>query len=800
MVVVAIFSMKPVNISTALRPFFLLCVFALVSSCTYAQVSLRLQVRNASGQPVTAGIEIAGQMVNGNTSGEATITLNPGVHQLIISAAAYDTLRRTLEINGDTTFSFTLQPRLKVQEAVTVIASQLLTANQMSRQSLNIGQLRKLPVLLGEIDPLKSITLLPGIKSGGEASAGIYVRGGGPDQNLVLLDGVPVYNPNHLLGFFSIFNGEAVKNTEVIKGGMPAEYGGRLSSVIAIDTREGNRQETHVSGGIGLISSRLSVETPIKKNKSSLIVSGRRTYIDQVAKPFARERIGGNGYFFYDLNARADYELNDRNKLDLVFYTGRDNFTFSNDNNGRNRVFNTNWGNTLAGLNWRQKINSRLQQTTSAVYNRFTLDSRFGFSTLSFLFSSGLKDYQLKTDWQWNVQPKIKLKWGAQYIWHRFRPGAGSVTAGVQEFKNLIQDQYAREAAAYFSVDYDVTEKLNIVAGMRYSYFNQVGPTEKKQFGPDGALIDTPQIFGKGESVARYHYPEPRLNVLYQINNQSSLKLSYTQTVQYLHLATTSGATFPSDLWVPSSQLIKPGKAQQVAAGYFRSFKKGQYEMSAEAYYKTLDRQLEFRPGAQLLLNQNLEGEMIFGTGIAYGLELFMQKKTGRLTGWVGYTISRSERTFPELNGGKPFTYRYDRTHDMSVVANYALSKKWEFSGVFVYGTGNALTLPGARFTYNLGVNTATGEPRFSIINQYDQINGYRMPAYHRLDVAFIYTRKPDSKKRFKSSWNFGVYNVYNRKNPFFIYLDADQDTQTVKGKMVYLFPIVPSVTWNFKW
>jgi hypothetical protein len=763
-------------------------------------LTLRLLINNKNEQPVAgARITVGNNRLNTNAGGEAVVLLDTGTYTLTVAAPAYDTLRLPFRFTGDTLLRLTLLPRLTTLEQATVIASQLVSANQMSRQSLSIGQLRKLPVLLGEIDPLKSITLLPGIKSGGEASAGIYVRGGGPDQNLVLLDGVPVYNPNHLLGFFSIFNGEAVKNTEVIKGGMPAEYGGRLSSVIAIDTRDGNKETTRVSGGIGLISSRLSVETPLRKNKSSLIVSARRTYIDQVAKPVARERIGGNGYFFYDLNAKADYVFNNRHSIDLVFYTGKDNFTFSNQNNGRNRVFNTDWGNTLAGLNWRHKPTERLQHTTSLVYNRFSLSSSFGFSTLSFLFSSGLRDYQAKSDWQYTASSKLKLKWGAQYIWHRFNPGAGGITAGVQAFKTQIKDLFAQEAAGYLSADIQATEKLNVVAGLRYSYFNQTGPTEKTNFDAEGVPTGAPVVFKRGESIARYHYPEPRLNVLYRLNNKSSIKMAYTQTVQYLHLATTSGATFPSDLWVPSGDVIKPGLANQLAAGYFRNIKNGRYELSAEVYYKTMANQVEFKPGAQLILNQNLEGEMTFGSGVAYGLELFFQKKTGRLTGWLGYTLSRTERTFDGLNNGKPFTYRYDRTHDLSLVANYSLSKKWEFSGVFVYGTGNALTLPNGRLTYNLGVNTADGNPLFTVINQYGKVNDYRMPAYHRLDIAFTYTRRPDSKRRYKSSWNFGIYNVYNRANPFFIYLDADTDTQRVQGKMVYLFPIIPSVTWNFK-
>jgi TonB dependent receptor/TonB-dependent Receptor Plug Domain len=772
----------------------------LAGGSSMAQMRVQVVVKDAGQQPLRQAQVVLGQLgMAADSTGTARYILAPGQYALQVTAFGYDTLRMQILLTSDTTLYCTLQPDAKQLNEVVLRSSRNVTDNQLGRQTISASQLRRMPVLLGEIDPLKTITLLPGIKSGGEAGAGIYVRGGGPDQNLVLMDGVPVYNPNHLLGFFSIFNGEAIKDVEVFKGGMPAEYGGRLSSVIAINTREGDKQATKVSGGVGLISSRLSVETPIVKNKSSFIISARRTYIDQVARLVASDRVGGNGYFFYDVNAKADYILNANNKLNLVFYAGRDNFTFSNNTNGRNRTFNTNWGNTLGGLNWQQQLGSRLQHTTGLVYNNFGLDSRFGFSTLSFLFASGLRDYQLKTDWQYRHSEKLQLRWGAQYTWHRFRPGAGGVTAGVQEFKSQIKDQYAHEAAAYASADWKPTEKLGITAGLRYSYFNQVGPTEKILYGADGVPTGERIIFGKGQSIAQYHYPEPRLNLLYRLSEQASIKMAYTQTIQYLQLATTSSATFPSDLWLPASELIKPGKARQISLGYFKNFRNNMYELSVETYYKTLTNQLEFRPGAQLLLNQNLEGEMIFGSGVAYGVELFVQKKTGRLTGWLGYTLSRTERTFAELNQGKAFPYRYDRTHDLSLVANYTLSKKWEFSGVFVYGTGNALTLPTGRFGYSIGYNPATQQPLFTNVNQYTAINDYRMPAYHRLDVSFTYTKRPDSKKKYKSSWNFSIYNLYNRYNPFFIYLDADTDTQTVKGKQVFLFPIIPGVTWNFK-
>lgn len=768
----------------------------------FAQHTLTLYVSDSLQAPVgNATIRINKKESILDSTGKLSIILPSGHFDLSVSSIGFYPFKTNLKLFSDTSLYVMLHARESLLGNVFVTASRNVYRNQMSIQTLGIAELRKLPVILGEVDPLKTITLLPGIKNGGEASAGIYVRGGGPDQNLVLLDGIPVYNPNHLLGFFSVFNGEAVKDIEVIKGGIPAEYGGRLSSVISVNTREGNKDSIKGSGGVGIISSRVSLEGPVIKGRSSFIVSARRTYIDQVAKLLAKKEVGNNGYYFGDINLKADFIIDNKNKLDFTFYTGKDDFSFvdNDDNDGRDRTFNAIWGNTIAGLTWKQSLGSRLKQELSVVYNNFDLDSKISFGTSGFQFSSGLTDYQAKNDWTFSANSWLKWKWGLLYTWHTFRPGAGGSNSGVQEFKNEIGDQHAHEAAAYISTDINLLPKLNMIAGLRYSYFAQVGPTEYREYNEEGVPTGLVSTYSAGEQIAQYYYPEPRVSFLYELRNDASIKLSYTRTAQYLHLATTSAATFPGDLWVPSSQLIKPGIADQVAAGYFRNFANGMYEVSVEAYYKTLSNQLEFKPGARLILNNNLEGEMIFGTGKAYGVELFAQKKLGRITGWVGYTLSRTERTFPEMNEGRPFPFRYDRTHDLSLVANYSLNSKWQASAVFVYGTGNALTMPTGRFVYRVGFDGTEEEPVFTNINLYDKINDYRMPAYHRLDIALTYTPKPQSTKRFRSSWNFSIYNVYSRYNPYFIYIKVEEDERIIQGKKVFLFPITPAVTWNFK-
>ena len=782
------------------RNVFIIFFFLLLSMVSSAQTyTIRFSVSDVEGRRLpNTSIAINRSMLKTDSLGEAIRALPGGKYYIQVSAVNHNPTAFSVQIERDTAFNVMLNLRQSLLSQVVVYGSRQLTRNQMGVLTLSSNQLKKLPVILGELDPLKTLSLLPGIKNGGEASAGIYVRGGGPDQNLVLLDGIPVYNPNHLLGFFSIFNGEAIKQVDVIKGNMPAEYGGRLSSVITIDTRDGNTDSLCGSGGIGLISSRIRLEGPIQKKKSSFMVSARRTYIDQLAGLLAPKQIGGNRYFFYDVNAGASFTLGDKNKLRLTFYNGLDDFNFVNNNDGRTSSFNTVWGNTLAGLSWMQQINSRLKQQTTLAYNRFELDSRFGFGTIQFLFTSGLRDGQLKTDWQFEYNRWLNFKWGAQVIAHRFTPGAGGVTAGVQEFKSKLEDRYAREAAGYLSADIHVTRSLNLIAGIRYSYFNQTGPTQFIEYGSDGVPTGNTLSYRKGERIASYHYPEPRLNLLYRLSDKASLKAAYTRSVQYIHLATTSSATFPSDLWIPSSRDVKPAIARQLALGYYHVFGNSGYELSVETYHKTMSNQIEFKPGARLLLNQNLEGEMIFGSGRAYGVELLLQKRRGKFTGWVGYTLSRTERQFDELNGGKPFTYRYDRTHDISVVGNYTINRKWEASAVFVYGTGNALTLPSGRHTYNLGFDGEERRLIFTNINQYADINSYRMPANHRLDIAFTYTPKPESTKKFKSKWQFSIYNLYNRYNPFFIYLDVNETDQTVQGKKVFLFPLVPGITWNF--
>ncbi len=775
----------------------LLCLLQGTHAASAQTIELIISVSNSIQTPLSnASIDINSLRSLADSNGKFSRVVAPGNHIVTVSAVGYyDTLLH-IALRSDTIIHIILKQKEKQLSNVVITAEKNNHKTEMSSFVLDVTQLKKLPVILGEIDPLKTITLLPGVK-GGEGGGAIYVRGGGPDQNLILLDDIPIYNPNHLLGFFSVFNGEAIKNVTVKKGDISAAYGGRLSSVISVDTREGNKDSMIYSGGIGLISSTLSVEGPLVKQKSSIMLSARRTYVDQVAKFVARKAMGGNAYYFYDINAKADYEINNSNKLQFTFYTGKDRFSYVND---KNSLFEANWGNTIAGLTWKQQLlQGKLKHSLSLIYSAFGLDSYYSYDISDYIFTSSVNDYQVKTNWTYSPSGSININWGIQYIWHRFKPGAGDITEGIQEFKTRVNNQFAREAALFISTNFKINSRLNATTGLRYSYFNQVGPTQRMIYNDNGSFTGETEFFNKGERIAHYAYPEPRLNIAYALSGVSTVQFSYNRIIQYLHLATTSGATFPSDIWIPSGQTVRPGIAQQASIGYYRNTTHNKYLFSVETYYKHLSNQVEFKQGAQLLLNQNIEGEMMFGKGKAYGIELLTEKKKGRLTGWIGYTLSKTERTFEQMNGGKPFPYRYDRTHDLSVVANFTLNARWSFSSVFVYGTGNALTMPTGSVNYNVGFNASQRSLSFTSLNEYKDINNYRLPAYCRLDISATYTPKPRRNKKFKSSWNFSIYNVCNRQNPYFIYMDINQKEKSLQGKMVYLFPVTPAVSWHFK-
>jgi len=734
-----------------------------------------------------------------NSYGYYSLSLPQGKYTLVFSYLGFKTINVPIVLDKNTIINQKLDIQITESKEVVITGEREdknVRSTEMSRLEITGQQVKSLPVIFGEPDVLKTITLLPGIKSGGEGSTGFYVRGGGPDQNLILMDEAVVYNPSHLFGFLSVFNTDAVKNIDVIKGGIPANYGGRLSSILNVNLREGNNQKYVVNGGVGLIASRLSVEGPIQKGRSSFLVAVRRTYVDVLARPFLADDLKGNSYYFYDVNLKMNFNLGQKDKLFFSGYFGRDILNYTSPTN-RAINFNLGWGNSTATLRWNHVFNPRLYCNTSAIYNRYDLFNDFNFGATGFNVRSGIQDWNFKNDYTWFINDKHQAKFGLNYTFHTFTPGILTGQAGSIILDQEISKQYAHELAVYAMDEWRINQRFTLNAGLRAVFYNMVGPYTKKQYNDDNLPTGVEASWKTNESIAFYPRLEPRAALTYLVDEQSSVKASFTQTYQFIHLATTSGASFPVDLWVPSSLRVKPQLAYQYALGYFRNFDNNKWETSAEVYYKPMYNQIEFKPFSRLFLNQNLEEEMVFGQGLSYGLELFIKKKVGKTTGWIGYTLSKTTRQFDELNGGQAYLFRYDRTHDISVVISHTFNKKWSMNFVFVYGTGNAVTLPVARYAYRVGYNLEQNKPELTFIDVYDKINEYRLPAYHRADISFTYLAKKTDK--WESNWNFSVYNIYNRANPYFIYFLPDLDKLEVKAYMVYLFPILPSVAWNFK-
>lgn len=747
---------------------------------------------------VSISLKGSNRQVQSNTYGYYSIGVNKGRNTLIFSMSGYESYEWSFESEKSIQRNIKLKPipselgqvKIKGQKS----GDRNIRSTDMGRVEIPADKIRQLPALFGEPDVLRILTLLPGIKSGGEGSTGFYVRGGGPDQNLVMIDEGVVYNASHLLGFFSVFNADAVKNVEVIKGGMPAQYGGRLSSIVNVSMKDGNNQKTQVKTGVGLISSRLSVEGPIVKGKSSYIFSARRTYIDRLVQPFLPADRKGSGYYFYDLNGKINWRLSKSDIVYLSIYHGKDIFSYKSPRNSSFKV-GVDWGNTVGSLRWSHAFKKNGFVNTSLVYNTYGFNTTASFGRNEFRLYSGLKDWTLKTDFQQSLGSRQKLHFGGQYIFHTFTPGIASVTGGTQPLSAEIQPQLAREGALYASDEVQWNSRISTQTGLRYSFFRQVGPYEQVLYFPDGTRSDSSVKYGKNETMAFYQGLEPRASFRWIIGETGSIKGSISRTLQYLHLATSAGATLPTDLWIPSSRNVMPQISWQYALGYFKNFSQNSWETSVEIYYKPMLRQIEFKPGAQLFFNQNLENEIVTGNGLSYGAEFFIKKNRGDFTGWLGYTWSKTIRTFEALNNGEPYYYRYDRRHDLSLVLMWNFKPRWTANVVWVFGSGNWLTLPVGGVLYNVGINSNNFTPGFLVLNQYARLSNYQLPAYHRADISVTW-KKPFLKK-YEQSWNFSLYNIYNRQNPYFIYNEPDATTQTIAWYMVYLFPILPSVNWN---
>lgn len=760
-----------------------------------------------------------------NTYGFYSITVEKGEYTLVISYVGYQDHTRKINLTKDLRINYSMSETVITGETVDIIGEKSdknVKGGEMGTITLTMEQIKNLPAFMGEVDILKTIQLLPGVQSAGEGNAGFYVRGGGPDQNLVLLDEATVYNASHLFGFFSVFNGDAVKDITLIKGGMPANYGGRLSSVLDISMKEGNMKKYHAEGGIGVIASRFTIQGPIKVDTSSFIISGRRTYIDILSKPFIKDDspFKGSGYYFYDLNTKLNYIISDKDRLFLSGYFGRDVFSINDAESG----FKTEipWGNATASLRWNHLFSDKLFMNTSAIFSHYEFELGAEQSSFEFRLFSGIQDWNGKVDFSYFPNPKHKVKFGLNYVYHTFTPTNVSAKSGdvVFDLGDVIK-LHSHDGALYINDDWDITDLFKLNVGLRYSMFEQVGPFTRLEKDDYGKVTDT-IYYRRGEKIAFYQGLEPRISIRYTIDEHSSVKAGYTQNYQYIHLASLSSVSLPTDVWMPSTSIIKPQFGVQYAAGYFRNFAKDMFETSVEIYYKEMKNQIEYKEGAspENDVKDNPDNSFTFGKGWSYGAEFFIKKRYGKINGWIGYTLAWTNRQFEFINLGKEFPAKYDRRHDISVVGTYDLSKKWSFSAIFIYATGNAATLPVAYYVIE-----------GNVVNEYGERNSYRMVPYHRLDINVTYTPDPAKKlakkkervkKRYakkgkefteedwvrkrwimETSWNFSVFNVYNRKNPYFIYFQNTGDvyagTLEIKAKQVSLFPVLPSVTWNFK-
>jgi hypothetical protein len=773
--------------SMRFKQFIFLCIMLIMYSATsFAQSKYTISgyVRDATnGEELIGATVYISELQDGTISNEYgfySITLPKGNYQVEFHYMGYVSVKQRVTLNQNQSIIKELSPNALDLEEIIISGERddkNVKSTEMGTMKLDPAEVRMIPVLFGEQDILKTIQLMPGIKSAGEGSSGFHVRGGGADQNLILLDEAPVYNASHLLGFFSVFNSDALKDVKIIKGGMPAEYGGRLSSVLDIKMKDGNSKGYDFSGGIGLISSRLTVEGPIVKDKSSFIVSGRRTYADVFLKLSSREELKNTQLYFYDLNVKANYKISDKDRIFVSGYLGRDKFGF-------NDVMGVDWGNITGTLRWNHIFSDKLFSNTSLIYSdyNYEINASFGDDKISIL--SGIQDFNFKEDLQYYLNSKNTIKFGLNAIYHTFIPGKVEVSSLDTLFK--IEDDFALETAAYVSWESEITSRLKINAGIRFSDFAALGPGDVFTYNEESIVTDTTN-FRKNEIIENYWGFEPRFSASFLLNEKSSIKASYNRNRQYLQLVSNATSGTPMDAWIPSSNIVKPGISNQVALGYFRNFNDNSFETSVEIYYKELQNQVDYKNGADLMFNPLIESQLVFGDGRAYGLELYIKKRSGKLTGWISYTLARTENQFDEISNGSWYPVKHDRTHDIAIVGMYQFNEKWNVSATWVYNTGDAVTFPSGKYMID-----------GRLVSYYTERNGYRMPDYHRLDIGVTYYRKKTATC--ESSWNASLYNAYGRENAYTInFRQSEDDPNVTEAVQMSLFRFIPSISYNFK-
>jgi CarboxypepD_reg-like domain/TonB-dependent Receptor Plug Domain len=793
------------------RVVFLFVAFLTVLHLTYGQPSgtdgkqtLNGYIKDASNGEALIGATIFLKEVNAgaatNVYGFYSITLPAGVYSVEFSYVGYTTLRESIDLNQNVRHDIELMPSAKELQEVVVTAEDdhKGTNNEMSTNKLDIGTIKKIPSFLGEVDVIRSLLMLPGVSTVGEGASGFNVRGGSVGQNLVLLDEAPVYNSSHMLGFFSVFNPDAVKDVKLYKGAIPVKYGGRISSILDVRMKEGNNKKLEVSGGIGTIFSRVAIEGPLLKKKASFIIAARRSYIDVLARPFVKALQNGASLNFYDLTAKVNYNINPRNRVYVSSFFGRDNFLFDS-----NQGFS--WGNATGTLRWNHIFNQRLFSNLTALYSNYDYHLQFGKNdTDKFTWNSSISNYIFKPEFTYYINSKNELSFGAEAIYYTFVP-ANAVSISNGDSQNIsLTKKYNFESALYVGNSQKFGSALLVDYGLRFSNFNYFGPGTVYTYNDTIAgvrkSVKEERNYGHGQSIANYHNWEPRASFKVQLSPQSSIKGSYNRMAQYLHLISNTTASNPLDVWNPSTNNIKPEIGSQYTVGYFKNLgKENQYEVSIEAYYKRTLNQIDYIDGADLLLNKYLEGDLLSGVGRAYGLEFFAQKKTGRFNGWVSYTLGHTELKVNGINKGNWYATRYDQRHNLKVAAFYDLTKRWTVSANFVFVSGTPTTFPTSRYVVQ-GILIP--------YNANDSRNNVRLPSYNRLDIAFRLDgrrlRKGKERKN-HDYWVFSAYNVYARKNPFSIYFSqADQRTPAGQpipsqaSQLSIIGSIVPAISYNF--
>ncbi|PNQ72721.1 hypothetical protein C1T31_11310 [Hanstruepera neustonica] len=733
-----------------------------------------------------------------NEYGFYSISLPPGTYELVISYLGYQNLRDTINLTENLKKDFSLMESIESLNEVVIkenVEKLNIRKPQMSINALSANTIKQIPVVFGEADIIKAITLLPGVTTAGEGASGFNVRGGAADQNLILLDEAIIYNSSHLFGFFSVFNPDAIKDLKLYKGGIPARYGGRVSSVLDIYQKEGNSNQFHLNGGIGLISSRLLAEGPINKGKGSFLLGGRATYAHLFLPLFDVE----NKAYFYDLNTKISYKLNQNNNIYLSGYFGRDVFSL-------NESFRNTYGNTVLNFRWNHLFSDKLFSNLSLIYSDYYYGLQLDF--VGFNWDSGIRNFNLKYDFKHYLSDKIKLQYGLNSIYHKFNPGEikpSNDESGINPEKLI--DKYAFENALYLDVEHRISNKLTASYGIRYNSFLRLGQDELNIYENNQAVNfnQTIQIYEKSEPIGTENYNgsdviksfgnfEPRLALSLVLNDRSSIKTSYNRLSQYLHLISNTSSPTPLDVWAPSGKYIKPQILDQVAIGYFRNIKNNTYSLEVESFYKKVQNRIDYIDGADLIANDAIEQIVLNGEARAYGLEILFRKNEGRFKGWIAYTLSKSEQRTPGrnplepgINNGNWYNTPYDKTHDLSFTGNYDFTKKWRFNANFLFQTGRPVTYPNAQYEYN-GITV----PNYGLRNE------YRLPAYHRLDISATYTPKPNSEKRWKGEWVFGIYNIYNRRNAATITFQENRETRINEAVRFSIFGIVPSVSYNF--